>query len=114
MAPDDPNAMPFDARGGVAVSNTIAWEDVFYLINHLFSWIKRFTGYYDVVALVMLSTFIVTQCFLLYTLQNPLTRNSMSFVVFMAGAFIIFALCLFGELITIEVSFGQGGGGYTN
>lgn len=74
-----------------------------------FSWIKRFTGYYDVVALVMLSTFIVTQCFLLYTLQNPLTRNSMSFVVFMAGAFIIFALCLFGELITIEVSVGQGG-----
>lgn len=114
MAPDDPNAMPFDARGGVAVSNTIAWEDVFYLINHFFSWIKRFTGYYDVVALVMLSTFIVTQCFLLYTLQNPLTRNSMSFVVFMAGAFIIFALCLFGELITIEVSVGQGEGGYTN
>lgn len=42
-------------------------------------------------------------CFLLFLLQNPGARNPVSVAVLIAAVFIIFSVCLFGELINIEV-----------
>lgn len=68
------------------------------------SWTKRFVKYHSIVGLVEMSTFVITICFLLYILREG-SQNIVSFVVLLAGIFQIFAVCVFGELIAIEVSF---------
>lgn len=100
--------MPFDARGCVLVSKSFLLRVVYccapLIAPILCSWTKRFINYHNIVGLVEMSTFIITICFLLYILQTNWNQNYVSFVILLAGVFQIFAVCVFGQLIAIEVS----------
>lgn len=108
MQKEHSSPLPFDACGCVIVriySFVIHCPEDIIVVNYS-SWTGRFVKYHNIVGQVEMSTFIITICFLLYMLQTEQARNIVSVVVLMAGVFQIFAVCVFGELIAIEVGSG--------